>query len=204
MKKGIIILCCFVCVSLNAQNQHSERGKIGITFSTFGKSNVTHLVALDGGGSYQNNYHYSLGVNYIYPLNNWLEAETGVEYSKYNIKAFSSNYDGFGSRYYGERNLSLISIPLTLRANFLKFFFANAGTLLAFDFAKKDEIIDNQTGMGFIMGLGAKYDFNFGMSLFANPFLRLNALIPFVPERYHERLFDRGLRFGITYDLNKK
>ena len=197
---GVVLPACF----LNAQNLNSERGKIGITFSTFGASNVSQGLFIVGAGYYKNSYYYSVGVNYIYPLNNWLGAETGIEYSKYNIKAFSSNYDGTGSKFYGERDLSLIGIPLTLRANFWRFFFANAGTFVDLDFSSKDEIINNQTGMGFVMGLGVNYDFEFGMSLFANPFLRLHSVIPFAQKKHYKRLFDCGVRFGITYDLNKR
>jgi len=205
MKTAIIAIFCFLFVSLNAQNLNPKKGKIGIAFSTLGVSNVTYLAVLGGAGSHKNNYHYSLGINYIYPLNSWLEAEIGIEYSKYTIKAFSSNHDGTGSKFYGERNLSLVGIPLTLRANFCKFFFANAGTLIDLDFSRKDDIIGNQTGIGFVLGLGVNYDFKFGMSLFANPFLRLHSMIPFAPTgTYHDRLFDCGLRFGLTYDLNKK
>ena len=97
--------------------------------------------------------------------------------------------------------MSLISIPLVLRANFSKIFFINAGTLIDFDFAKDNEIIDNQTGMGFTIGLGVKYDFKCGISVFANPFLRLHSLIYFVPDKLHNRLCDGGVRFGITYNL---
>ena len=200
MKTAITVFSCFVFVSLNAQNLSSERGKIGITY-TLGKSNVANIPRVNSDSYHENLYHYSLGVNYIYPLNSWLEAETGIEYSKNNIKFFA--YPNGITYFVGERNLSLISIPLTLRADFLKFLFADAGTFIDFDFSSKDEIIDNQTGMGIVVGLGAKYDFKFGISLFVNPFARLHSLVPFAPEKYHNRLFDKGFRFGMTYDLNK-
>ena len=201
MKIGIVILACFFFVSLNAQNLNKERGKIGLTFSTFGKSDVVRFT--DGSSHHESRYHYSLGVNYIYPLNNWLEAETGIEYSKYNIKLFVSP-DG-NDRFSGESKLFLLNVPLKLRANFLKFLFADAGTFIDFDFRSKEEIIDNQTGMGIAIGLGAKYDFKFGMSLFANPFVRLHSLAPFASKKnYPNRLFDGGIRFGITYDFNKR
>ena len=199
MKTIITILFCFLIVPLNAQNLNSERGGIGISFSSFGKSDV--VKSADGDADHKSLYHYSLGVNYNYQLKNWIEAEIGIEYSKYNIKLFI--YPDGDITFYGEKKLSLISIPLTMRANFLKFLFADAGTFIDFDFSDEDEIIDNQTGMGIIMGLGAKYDFKFGMSLFANPFMRLHSLVPFVPVKNHSRLFDGGIRFGIIYDLKK-
>ena len=196
----IILLSCFLFVSLNAQNLNSERGKIGISFSPLGKSDV---IRTGEGSAYRESlYHYSLGANYSYQLKNWLEAETGIEYSKHNVKLFV-HPDG-DIIFYGEKKLSLISIPLTLRANFFKYLFADAGTFIDFDFSDKYEIINNQTGMGVRIGLGAKYDFKFGMSLFANPFVRLHCLVPFMPEKLHNKLFDRGIRFGISYDLNKK
>ena len=184
-----------------AKNLNPEKGKIGITY-TLGKSYIAHLPSIESDSYYENNYHYSVGVNYIYLLNSWLKAETGIEYSEYSIKLFV--YPDGVTYFAGTRDLSLISIPLILRADFSKFFFANAGTFVDLDFKNKSEIFDNQTGMGIIAGLGVKYDFKSGISLFTNPFVRLHNLIPFVLEKYPDRLFDAGVRFGITYDLNKK
>jgi hypothetical protein len=199
----ILTICGVVLFNtLSAQNLNSERGKIGITFSTFGKSHVTHLPIVYSDSYHENNYYYSFGVNYIYPLNSWLVAETGIEYSKHNVKLFV--YPDGDTYFAGEKKLSLINIPLTLRVEFLKFFFVNAGTFFDFDISNKSEIIDNQTGMGIITGLGMKYDFKMGISLYANPFLRWHNLIPFVPEKYPDRLLDSGIRIGITYDLRRR
>jgi hypothetical protein len=186
--------------SLNAQSLNSERGKIGITFSTLGKSHIAHIPSVESDSYHENNYFYSLGVNYIYPLNSWLEAETGIEYSNHNVKFFA--YPNGVTYFAGEKKLSLINIPLTLRANFSKFFFVNAGSFVDFDISNKNEIVDNQTGIGVIIGLGVKYDFKFGITLFANPFLRLHNLVLFVPKKHPDRLFDSGIRLGITYNLN--
>ena len=194
---GLVLFC-----TLNAQNLNPGKGKIGITFTTLGKSDVAHIPSVDGDMYHENKYYYSLGVNYIYPLNNWLEAETGIEYSNHNVKLFA--YPDGVTYFAGGEKLSLINIPLTLRANFSKFFFVNAGTFVDIDIRNKSEIIDNQTGMGIIAGLGVKYDFKFGITLFANPFVRLHNLILFVPEKHPDRLFDSGIRLGLTYNLNKQ
>jgi len=193
MKKVMILFCCLLCVCLNAQNPNLKKGKIGITFTPVGYCGISYFGK--GGGSEGN--LYGLGINYIYLLNKRLELETGIEYSKYHI--IQSPY--LDLKY--ETNLYLINIPLSLRINFLKFFFFNTGIFIDIDFAKNNDI-ENQTGLGLmLLGLGAKYDFKSGVSLFANPFVRWHSVISF-QGLYHERLVDAGVRFGITYNLKNE
>jgi len=189
-----------LCVCLNAQNPNLKKGEIGLTFTPIG----TYTLVTFSKGNYAEDkykYLYSFGINYIFPLNNRLELETGIEFSKYNKKNYYPSHIPDGIYIYGgDDNLSFINIPINLRINFLKFFFFNTGTLIDLDFAKNNDI-DNQTGLGLILGLGAKYDFKSGISVFANPFVRCHSVISFASDKYHERLIDAGVRFGITYNL---
>jgi len=195
----MILFCCLLCVCLNAQNPNLKKGEIGITFTPVGNCG---FVQFGKGGSSKGKL-YGFGVNYIYSLNKRLELETGIEYSKYHIiQSPEPNYKF-------ETNLYLINIPLTLRINFLKFFYFNTGIFIDIDFSKGNEVADNQTGLGFmLLGLGAKYDFKSGVSLFANPFVRWHSVIHFVPNSYPgttlNRLGDIGVRFGITYNLKNE
>ena len=178
-----------------------KNGKIGITFSSFGENDVFRFESVEGDASYTSDYFYSLGINYVYSLNKWLEAETDIEYSKHNIVIKPAFYPGRDNTSHKE-DFSLINIPVTLRANFLKYFFVNGGLFFDVD-ASLNSPIDNQTGIGALFGLALKYDFKSGISAFVNPYTKVHSLIPFMPDNYQQRIWENGIRFGLTFDLGK-
>ena len=55
-----------------------------------------------------------------------------------------------------------------------------------------------QTGIGAIFELATKYDFDFGMSVFVNPYLKIHSIFPFQLMRYHQRVLENGKRIGLT------
>lgn len=195
----LVIIPHFVFAQDNSSQ--TKNGKIGITFSSFGENYVVRFVQLEGAASYDRDYFYTMGINYIYPFNKWLEGETGIEYSKHHI-FLRPNLPPDMDISPRKENFSLINVPVTLRANFLEYFFVNAGLILDFN-GIADTVIDNQTGIGTLLGLSLKYDFNNGISAFINPYTKLHSLIPFSPGQYHQRVWENGVRIGITYDLEK-
>ena len=186
-----------------AQKNEGEAGKgqIGITFSSFGENDVVRSQELMGSASKSGDSFYTFGINYLYKLNSTLDLETGIEYSNHKIivkpmvlpdmDAYSPNYSA---------NLSLVNIPITLRINYLKYFFVNGGLLFEMD-AGTSSPIDGQTGIGSILGLGIKYDFKSGFSVFANPYIKAHSLVPFTSGDNHQRLIESGFRFGLMYTL---
>ncbi len=174
--------------------------KIGITYSSFGENDVFRFDELDGAASYNSDQFFTIGFNYIHSLNQWLEAETGIEYSKH---SFIIEPNLLPTMDYALRkaDLSLINIPVTLRANFLKYFFVNGGLIVDID-ASSNSSIDNQTGIGALMGVALKYDCKSGISFFLNPYTKIHSLIPFADTEYHQRIWENGIRLGITYNLN--
>jgi hypothetical protein len=207
MKTNFLIVS-FLLINLHFLNAREnittiKNGKIGITYSSFGQNNVYRNIDLLNSESYHSDYFRTLGINYVYPLNKWLEAETGVEYSRHNIKVgpnFPPTIDVFPLK----EKFSLINIPVSLRANFFNYFFVNGGLFLDVD-ASVNSPIDNQIGIGFLLGLAIKYDFDIGFSAFVNPYSKIHSLIPFQAEQsiYHQRIWENGVRIGITYDLGK-
>jgi hypothetical protein len=195
----LLLIVCFwaIQISLNAQKELNNRA--GLTFSYLG---VNDLVGESNSTSY--NYEgksfYTLGVTYIRGLNKWLEVETGVEYSSHKI-GILPNYLPGGDIYIRktETKLILFNIPATLRANFLKYFFINAGVLIDID-ATNSNYIENQTGIGGIAGFGANYDFKSGLSIFLNPYIKAHSWIDIGTRT---KILEKGFRMGITYDLRK-
>jgi hypothetical protein len=196
---SLLIICCIFAVptSLNAQKKLSN--KVGITFSSlgttdiFGETNNTNY-------NFEGKSFYALGVNYIRGLNKWLELETGVEYSKYNINMKANAYPGM--IIYMRTNkteLALLGVPATLRANFLKYFFVNAGLLIDIDLTDGN-YLDNQTGFGGVAGFGVNYNFDFGLSVFLNPYIKAHSWIGVESQ---QKILEKGFRLGVTYDLHR-
>jgi hypothetical protein len=193
----LLIIVCFLTIQTSLNAQKALNNKIGLTFSPLGISN---LIGKSDNTSYiiKDKSFYSLGVTYMRGLNKWLDIETGLEYSNHNIGITPDFLNVIYMRT-SEVKLILLNIPATVRANFLKYFFVNGGVLI--DINVSDNIyIDNQTGIGGIVGFGANYNFDFGLSLFLNPYIKAHSWID-VGKR--EKILEKGLRFGITYDLRK-
>lgn len=207
MKRTIFITLSILFINqsfLIAQENGTKLGanKIGITFSSFGENDVFRFDELDGAASYNSDYFFTIGINYLHPLTKWLEFETGIEYSKHNI-IIKPNLPPDMDNSSRKAGFSMINVPATLRANFLKYFFVNGGLILDID-ASTNSPIDNQTGIGALIGVSVKYDFKSGVSAFVNPYTKIHSLIPFLDRKYHQRIWENGIRVGITYDLKMK
>jgi len=205
MKKKIILAILSISIlpsllSAQTESQKSKLGKIGLSYSGFGESDLVRQEDLVGAASYKNEEFYSIGINYLYPIKPWLEFETGIEYSEH---SFLVEADSEFDRTDFTTHLSLIDIPMSLRANFLNYFFVNGGFFLELE-PKTSDYIDHQAGIGGLFGIGAKYDFDFGGSVYINPYLKLHALLPFAPEDNQQKLYESGLRIGFTYSLDHK
>jgi len=190
-------------LSSYAQKNENEtrKSQIGITFSSFGDNDVVRSQELIGSASKSGDSFYTIGINYLYKLNNTFDVETGIEYSNHKIIVKSMvlpDMDAYSSNY--SANLSLVNIPITLRVNFLKYFFVNGGLLFEMD-AGTSSPIDGQTGIGSVLGLGIKCDFKSGLSVFANPYLKAHSLVPFTSGDNHQRVMESGFRFGLMYSL---
>ncbi|MCZ2102114.1 MAG: hypothetical protein LC107_11315 [Chitinophagales bacterium] len=207
MKKAIFIILSILIINQNllvAQEQAPKlsAGKIGISFSSFGDNDVFRYKEFEGAASYNSDYFFTIGINYLYPINRWLEAETGVEYSKHSIIIRTNLPPGMNNASQ-KANLALINVPISLRANFLNYFFVNGGLMVDID-ASTNSPIDTQTGIGALLGIAVKYDFKNGLSAFVNPYSKIHALIPFSDTNYHQRIWENGIRIGITYHLKMK
>jgi len=202
MKKTTLLIFCFV-FALSGYAQETEdqsgKGKIGITFSSFGDNDVVRFEPLIGEASYNSDKFYIFGINYIYKLNKTFDFETGIEYAKHKIiiDPFDPPYNEAPSHV---AQFSLINIPLTFRINFLKYCFVNGGLNIDID-PTISSPIDSQNGIGAIWGIGLKYDSDFGFSAFVNPYIKAHSLISLSSDENRQRVLESGFRFGIMYKL---
>lgn len=194
--KKVLLLLCFMGIGFQAICQDRPKGELTLSFST-GTSEILRT-QLEGAGSYDGDGLYGFGLSYLKPLNSWLDVEAGMNYSENKIK-FTPAFDPNGSRTYTKTNLSLLSVPVTFRANFMKYFFVNFGTEADFEIDKSS--VDNQSGIGAMAGVGFRYGFTPHLSAFINPFLQQHAIFAFRPENHQQRMLDAGVRFGLGVTL---
>ena len=199
--RKIVFLSFFSFFYFTVQAQFiTEKTAIGVSISGLGDNTSFHWLALDGAGSYSGRGYHSFGITYIRSLSNKFDLETGIEYGK-NTYFFSNSSLGPGIDVSHTAYLSLIEIPITVRFNFWQYFFLNGGLLVDLDITK-DKYLDNQTGIGAILGVGTKYDFKkIPIGLFVNPYLKHRPIVPFTKEKYHLRTMESGFRIGIVYNF---
>lgn len=177
-------------------SEKASRSSIGISSTFIGAANIITFHAIDGGGSYDGDNYYTINLNYLYTLNQTFQLETGIEYGKYHFNY--SGISGDGNPYQYEWDYYLLSIPATVRINFKKFYYFNAG--FSFDFNVNDQSNDiDQSGIGALMGLGFNYPFKSGLGLFANPYMQLHHIIDFKQGNNAYKMFKGGIRIGATY-----
>lgn len=196
---GLLMLLSF---SLLAQEKSGMKRTIGLTCSAFGSNDVINTAGetLPGGASYLGKSYYTLGISYVQPLRSWLDLESGIEYSNQTITVRPMSMPGIAYTPPYDAKISLINIPVTARINFLKYLFVNGGFLLDLDLSNSTPI-DNQTGIGAIFGIGARYHLVNGWGAFVNGYYKFHSLIPFSAGRddYRWRLLEGGVRIGISH-----
>lgn len=198
MKSKTILFTIFAMLSVSAFGQNSEKGSIGVSFSPFAKSS---FLSSKNDASLHVDFQQAtaVGINYLMPVSKVFSLETGVEYNLFKLNTFTDSNTEFANDTLAS-TLSLIEIPVAFRVNFAEVLFFTSGILFDFDM-NSSAPISKQSGIGLMAGLGLKYDFKMGLSLFANPFVKLHSLIPFNSWKNHQRIMDAGVRVGVMYRL---
>ncbi len=85
--------------------------------------------------------------------------------------------------------------------DFFNYFFVIGGATLDVDVSTNSPI-DDQTEIGTVFGVGAKYDFDFVLSIFVYPYAKTHSILPFYGSVHrHQKIWENGLGIGVTYDL---
>ena len=196
-KKTVCLFLVFFCFTTFVS---AQKGQLGITFSALSDNGVARFRSMEDDSSTDAGKSFTCGISYLKPLYKWLDIETGLEYLSCRVEK-QIIYIGPTTGLFTSQSatLSMLSLPVTVRANFLKYFFVNTGLLLDID-VSSNSIINSQTGLGSLLGLGMKYDFKNGISLFVNPYTKVH-LFPLTFERNQQHFMESAVRFGIAYKL---
>ena len=202
MRSLIMLGVLFISLTTNAQKTFDSRSKIGVVVGT-GTNDIAKYKRQSGCGGREGKGYFLAGISYLKPLKKWWALETGIEYTHHKIKASSAPMP---EQWYWNTSASIISIPVNARFNFGNYFFAQGGLLLDMDISDKEDI-DKQTGIGASLGLGGKYDFKKGLSLFINPYIKNHAIFAFHTEGRglfsNDMVLEAGARLGVLYSIGK-
>ncbi len=200
MKMRIIIvlmltvnICC--AQSKNELQKGNNKNQFRIYYG-FTSSDLLRSEDLDGDAGYENGKSFNAGVRYLRKLSRKLSLETGVAFFKTDVKitpAFAGE-----PRDARKEDLNLVSIPVYLNYSLGKYFFINGGPFV--DFQSGDKSFDKQSGIGYSIGFGVKYNYK-RFVFYAAPFFKRHAWIPFKEERYHQKLTESGVQIGIGYQF---
>ncbi len=140
----------------------------------------------------------SIGLVYDRKLYKWFRLEAGFKYvySFYNI-----DFQKFPFVKERKNKLFMFNFPLVLSAEFQKYFYIKGG--MTFDFQiNKSKKFDDQSGIGGIIGLGGKYDyqdytFSLGIQYQTRKVLKSFTKLGHYPNYLHQ--FGVNLSFGYNF-----
>ncbi|VBB43380.1 exported hypothetical protein [uncultured Paludibacter sp.] len=189
--KKILIFTVFLLFS--AQSFTQSLGTVGISFSMVSSNKMMRVgenlpadYGMNGAGL------LSLGADYIYPLNNWMSVESGLNYS-YERFMKTTTDNGNSELVKTEENIHLLSIPVGFRITFLKYGFIDSGVLLD---------LLNEPGFGSYLGGGVHFQSEYGLGLLLSPYVKVHSLVPFNFNLDTDRIIDTGIKIGITYSID--
>jgi len=193
MKTRTLITLIVTLISIQCYSQHSNEFRI---YYGFVDSKLLRNANLDGGASYENGNSYEFGFKYLRKISGKLFLESGINYMSTQVKITTALIGlPFSSR---TEELKMISIPIYANYTFGNYFFVNGGAILDFQNSKKS--FDTQSGIGYSIGVGGKYDFD-KFSIFVNPNYKRHSLIPFEKENNHQKLTEFGIQVGLGYSF---
>jgi hypothetical protein len=162
---------------------------------------VNNIGKIEGSPSYHSKSSYAFGINYMYSTCTCSAYELGIEFSNYSVTVLTAPTGQLQESH--DEKISLISVPLELRLNFLKYFFVNGGFMIDIDVSKSGSI-SNQSGFGAIGGLGINYNFKSGIGLYLNPYYKIHSWVSFASSHNAQRLSESAVKFGLTYRFKQK
>jgi hypothetical protein len=182
-----LILSVLILLSIQAFSQ--TKNNISLVYGIANNTGDNHGAIGDYGYNAESGWMY--GLSYTRNLSRAFSLETGLLYSVNKIQL--TTIGPAGGIY--NQNLNMLSVPVYAKLNFLKYFFAQWGFSLDHETNySSNSIIDDQSGIGIVVGIGGKYNIG-NASIFVNPFFCRHALAA------QNNLVETGIKFGIGYNF---
>lgn len=187
----LLITLTIILVSHSSFSQENNEFRIYVGIAN---SELLRNENLDGVGNVGVENFAEFGFRYLRKINNQLAIETGVNYERA-VLIRTPHFKGEPVYTRGER-FELLSIPAFINYTFWNFLFINGGPMV--DFQLTETTSDSQSGIGYGLGFGGKFNFN-NFSIYLNPNYKRHAVIPFDKQQYHQKLTEFGIQFGLGY-----
>ncbi|MEC3878782.1 outer membrane beta-barrel protein [Parapedobacter sp. 10938] len=172
-----------------AQERHEITGHLGI-----GSNGLYRFESLDGSGGSEGGLSFSGGIRYGYTIGNRLQLISGLDYSDHHLTLVGAPMP---EQVRQDIRISILSVPLHVQWNIGEWFFIHGGPDIDFQ-VNGDANMDNQSGVGFTIAVGARHAFGpWGLSV--APQVKNYALLAFKGDRYQQRLITGGASVGISY-----
>jgi len=192
MKFRILFLLT-VLISGTAYSQ--SQNYISLLYGTAG--NIVDIHGVKGDFGYNAGSATLFGMSYVKGLTHEFSFESGIIYSD-NQTQLSSSPSGRVVIY--NEHIKMVSVPILLRRNFLKYFYFNFGLNVDVETNyPNDGSALNQSGIGYEMNLGGQYNFSH-FTVFAAPFFQAHGLIRF-NDNNTGNLLDGGIKFGAGFNF---
>lgn len=205
----IFVLCFF----LQAHSQSNSKS-ISVYTSVLNDNDYYHPVK---------NYSYNdpketsfilIGVDYAFKLKKNFFVSGGVEFGHHKIlvrylQVGDPPFIPFKTDERGEYDL--LTFPLSVHLDFLKYFFVRGGitidvqtkTIIYNSSTKPHDVVNDQSGIGSIIGFGVQYPFAKHFSVYAGLNNELHGLILFNNHSPYRKFSDLGLRTGLSYSFSR-
>jgi opacity protein-like surface antigen len=191
MKKGIIFLACMI--PLLCSGQDTWYGEYAV-FGGGGSNDIFRFHELTGAGSVTGTGMWNAGIDIRRLFGDHFSIETGLSYGQqYYYTSPAPGIEGDDR----PGSFGMITVPVSARFDFLKWFFADAGALFAFQTGITD--IGNMTGVGATAGAGFQYSFKSDIFIRVRAYSSFYGLFHFLPEDYPRTLTNEGVTLGVGY-----
>jgi hypothetical protein len=189
--KKMIFTLVITMMTIQTYSQNPNELRIYYGFSD---TELKRDELLVGSGSADVENSKEFGIKFLKQLKNNLSIEFGVNFIKSDLTLHGAPMiPEIPTRY---EKLEMISIPIYANYILWKYLFVNGGPIL--DFQTSENSIDSQSGVGYSIGFGGKYNFN-NFLIYVNPNYKRHAVLPFEKENYSQKLTEFGIQFGLGY-----
>jgi len=188
-----ILVFALLLASITCNGQRTWWGEYSV-FAGGGGNEIFRFEELIGSGSVTGTGAWTAGFDIRRLFGDHFSVETGLSYSHQYY--YTSPAPGIpGEDRPGD--FGIISLPLTARVDFLKWFFADAGAVAGFQtgFSR----LDDMTGFGVTLGAGFQYNFKSDIFFRVRAYAAQYGLLHLMPEDHPQTLTNSGVTVGVGY-----
>ena len=163
-------------------------------FAGGGNNEIFRFEELTGSGSVTGTGMWTAGADLRRLFGDHFSLGSGLSYSHQYY--YTSPAPGIP----GEDNpgsFGLVAVPFTVRLDFLKWFFADAGAVLSLQTGFSE--VDNMSGLGATVGAGFQYNFVSDVFVRVRTYAAQYSLLHFPPQDNPQTLYNAGVTLGVGY-----